>query len=83
MEQYAKPNKASWQDDLSHLKRPRAKWRNLPISAITDDHVAELLDEIVVEAPVSANRTQSILHTLFRWAKEPGANTSPTIRWPT
>jgi len=72
MEQYAKPNKASWQDDQSHLKRPRAKWRNLAISAITDDHVAELLDEIVVEAPVSANRTQSILHTLFRWAKEPG-----------
>jgi integrase len=72
LEQYAKPNKASWQDDQSHLKRPRAKWRNIPISAITDDHVAELLDEIAVEAPVSANRTQSILHTLFRWAKEPG-----------
>ena len=72
LEQYAKPKKASWQDDQSHLKRPRAKWRNLPVSAITDDHVAELLDEIAVEAPVSANRTQSILHTLFRWAKEPG-----------
>ena len=72
LEQYAKPNKASWQDDQSHLKRPRTKWRNIPISAITDDHVAELLDKIAVEAPVSANRTQSILHTLFRWAKEPG-----------
>ena len=72
IEQYAKPNKASWRDDQSHLKRARTKWRNLPISAISDDHVAELLDEIAVEAPVSANRTQSILHTLFRWAKEPG-----------
>jgi integrase len=72
LEQYAKPKKASWRDDQSHLKRPRTKWRNLPISAITDDHVAKLLDEIAVAAPVSANRTQSILHTLFRWAKEPG-----------
>jgi integrase len=72
LEQYAKPKKASWRDDQSHLRRPRARWCNLPISAITDDHVAELLDKIAVEAPVSANRTQSILHTLFRWAKEPG-----------
>lgn len=80
LEQYAKPKKASWRDDQSHLKRPRTKWRNLPISAITDDHVAELLDEIAIEAPVSANRTQSILHTLFRWAKEPGASTSAPTR---
>ena len=72
MEQYAKPNKASWRDDQSLLRRPRAAWRSLPISAVTDDHVAKLLDEIAVEAPVSANRTQSLLHKLFRWAKEPG-----------
>jgi integrase len=72
IEQYAKPNKASWRDDQSLLRRPRAKWRKLPVSAITDDHVAKLLDEIAAEAPVSANRTQSLLHKLFRWAKEPG-----------
>jgi integrase len=72
MEQYAKPNKASWRDDQSLLRRPRAAWRKLPISAVTDDHVAKLLDEIAVEAPVSANRTQSLLHKLFKWAKEPG-----------
>ena len=35
LEQYAKPKKTSWQDDQSHLKRPRAKWRNLAISAST------------------------------------------------
>ena len=39
---------------------------------MTDDHVAKLLDEIAIEAPVSANRTQSLLHKLFKWAKEPG-----------
>jgi integrase len=72
LEQYAKPNKASWRDDESMLRRPRARWGKLPVRAITDDHVATLLDEIAAEAPVSANRTQSILHTLFRWAKEPG-----------
>jgi integrase len=72
LEQYAKLNKVSWQDDQSYLKRACAKWRNLSISAITDDYVAELLDEIAAKAPVSANRMQSILHTLFRWAKEPG-----------
>jgi integrase len=72
LEQYSKPNKASWRDDQSLLRRPRAKWKRIPISAVTDDHVAKLLDEIAPEAPVSANRTQSVLHTLFRWAKEPG-----------
>jgi integrase len=72
MEQYAKPNKASWRDDQSLLLRPRAAWRRLPISTVTDDHVAKLLDEIAIEAPVSANRTQSLLHKLFKWAKEPG-----------
>jgi integrase len=72
LEQYAKPNKTSWRNDQSYLRRPRAKWRKLPISVITDDHVAKLLDEIAAEAPVSANRTQSVIHTLFRWAREPG-----------
>jgi integrase len=72
LENYAKLLKASWRNDESYLRRPRAKWRRLPIMAVTDDHVAKLLDEIAAAAPVSANRTQSVLHTLFRWAKEPG-----------
>lgn len=72
LEKYAKPNKSSWRNDESYLRRPRAKWKRTPISAVTDDDVAKLLDDIAAEAPVSANRTQSILHTLFRWAKEPG-----------
>jgi integrase len=72
LEQYAKPRKSSWRNDESYLRRARAAWRRMPIAAITDDDVAKLLDGIAAEAPVSANRTQSILHRLFGWAKEPG-----------
>jgi integrase len=72
LEQYAKPYKLSWRNDESYLRRPRAKWRKMPIGTITDDDVAKLLNDIAAEAPVSANRTQSILHKLFVWAKEPG-----------
>jgi integrase len=54
------------------LKRPRAKWGDRPVASITDDDIATLLEEIAADAPVSANRTQSVLHKLFAWAKEPG-----------
>jgi integrase len=72
LEQYAKPRKASWRNDESYLRRPRAKWKRMPIGAITDDDIVGLLDDIAAVAPVSANRTQSVLHMLFRWAREPG-----------
>jgi integrase len=72
LEKYAKPHKLSWRNDESYLRRARSRWRKMTIGAITDDHVAALLDDIAAEAPVSANRTQSILHRLFGWAKEPG-----------
>ena len=72
IEQYAKIRKASWKNDQVFLKRPRAKWKNRAVGSITDDDVAALLDEIAATAPVSANRTQSVLHKLFSWAKEPG-----------
>jgi len=72
LDQYAKVRKSSWKNDEGYLKRPRAKWKRKLATEITDDDVAELLEEIGTEAPVSANRTQSILHTLFLWAKEPG-----------
>jgi integrase len=70
IEQYAKPNKSSWKNDEGYLKRPRAKWGARPAASITDDDVAALLENIARTAPVSANRTQSVLHTLFVWAKQ-------------
>ncbi len=72
LDEYAKPNKSSWKNDEGYLKRARAEWRTHPATEITDDDVAELLDEIAETAPVSANRTQSVLHKMFSWAKQPG-----------
>lgn len=72
LDQYAKVRKSSWKNDEGYLKKPRAKWKRRIAAEITDDDVAELLEEIGAAAPVGANRTQSILHTLFSWAKEPG-----------
>jgi integrase len=72
IEQYAKVRKASWKNDQVFLKRARAKWKHRAVGSITDDDVAGLLDEIAATAPVSANRTQSVLHKVFAWAKEPG-----------
>jgi integrase len=72
IDEYAKPNKSSWKNDEGYLKRPLAKWHYRDMKSITDDDVAWLLAEIAKTAPVSANRTQSVLHKLFGWAKEPG-----------
>jgi integrase len=85
LDKYAKLKKSSWRNDESYLRRPRARWGKLPVSTITDDDAAALLDAIAAEAPVSANRTQSILHTLFRWAREPGrkyVTTNPVADMP-
>lgn len=68
----AKANKSSWKNDVGYLRRPRLEWGALPANSITEDDAADLLDEIAKTAPVGANRTQSILHTLFKWAKQPG-----------
>jgi integrase len=72
LDEYARPNKASWKFDVSRLRRVRAVWGTRAIASITDDDAAVLLDEIAATAPVGANRTQSVLHKLFIWAKEPG-----------
>ncbi|MET4235566.1 integrase [Bradyrhizobium sp. LA6.10] len=78
LDQYAKVRKSSWKNDEGYLKKPRAKWKRRIAAEITDDDVAELLEEIGTTAPVGANRTQSVLHTLFSWAKEPGRKHVPT-----
>jgi integrase len=77
LDQYAKVRKSSWKNDEGYLKKPRAKWKRRIAAEITDDDVAELLEEIGATAPVGANRTQSVLHTLFSWAKEPGRKHVP------
>jgi integrase len=66
------PNKSSWKNDVGYLKKPRLHWGYLPANSITPDDAADLLDMIAETAPVGANRTQSILHTMFKWARQPG-----------
>lgn len=72
IEEYAKPRKDSWKNDQLYLKRVKEWFDGVPIHRITDDDLAECLDDIAETAPVSANRTQSVLHTLWKWAKQPG-----------
>ncbi|SIO52299.1 Site-specific recombinase XerD [Bradyrhizobium erythrophlei] len=78
LDEYAKPNKKSWTNDVGYLKRPREEWGRLPAASITDDDVADLLDTIAETAPVSANRTQSVLHKMFKWGKQPGRKYVPS-----
>ncbi|QFU16562.1 tyrosine-type recombinase/integrase [Microvirga thermotolerans] len=68
LDEYAKTNKASWKNDETYLKRPRAKWAEKPVVEIRRRDVIDLLDEIKATAPVSANRTQSVLSGMFNWA---------------
>jgi integrase len=70
LEQYARRHKSSWKNDESYLKRPRKAWGDRAVGSITDDDAAALLEYIATSAPVSANRTQAVLHKLFVWAKE-------------
>jgi integrase len=70
LDEYARPRKASWRNDESYLKRPRQAWGERDAASISRRDAIELLDEIKATAPVSANRTQSVLVTLFNWAVE-------------
>ena len=70
LEEYAKPRKASWRNDELYLKRPRAKWGDRDAKSITRRDAIAVLDEIKATAPISANRTHSILVCLFNWAVE-------------
>jgi integrase len=70
LETYAKPRKSSWRNDESYLKRPRQAWGERDAASISRRDAIELLDDIKATAPVSANRTQSVLVTFFNWAVE-------------
>ena len=72
LDEYAKPNKASWKNDEGYLKRARAAWTGRTAESITRADVVALLETIRATAPVSANRTRSVLVTLFGWALEGG-----------
>jgi len=71
--------KKSWGDIQSLLQRPLALWGRLLASSITDDMVVQLLESVAKEKKangkgkkVTANRMQSALYVMFKWAKQPG-----------
>jgi integrase len=65
------PQKESWQDIQSALKRPLEWWSKILISEITDDSVMELYNSFVREDHIpQANRVRGMLHTLFEWAAQ-------------
>jgi integrase len=70
LDEYAKPRKVSWRSDENYLNRPRQAWGGRDAATISRRDAIALLDEIKRTAPVSANRTHSVLVTLFNWAVE-------------
>ncbi|WP_426609351.1 tyrosine-type recombinase/integrase [Bradyrhizobium sp. McL0616] len=49
-------------------------WDDRALSSITDDDAAAMLHDIAVERrkKAAANQTKHILHTIFKWARQPG-----------
>ena len=84
IDEYAKPSKKSWKNDVGYLKPLRKEWGRLPAASITDDDVADLLDLIAENAPVSASRTP--IDPSARCSNEDAARqevrTSRRTRWP-
>lgn len=72
LENYAKLHKASWRQDELLLKRPREAWKTRRPEELTRADVATLLQEIALTAPVSANRTRTVLVKLFNWSTDSG-----------
>ena len=69
---YAKLNKASWKNDEILLKRPRAAWGKKRPEELRRADVSALLLEIAATAPVSANRTKTVLVKMFNWSVDNG-----------
>ncbi|WP_439368496.1 tyrosine-type recombinase/integrase [Bradyrhizobium sp. DASA03120] len=65
-----KPRKSSWKNDEGYLKRPRAKFGKRSVGSITRGEIREFLEEIAETSPSSANRTQSVIRTMWGYAND-------------
>lgn len=70
IELYAKRSKKSWQQDVLFLRRPRDAWGGRAAASITRRDIVALLDTIAILAPVSSNRTRSVLSKMLVWATD-------------
>ncbi len=68
MTKYAKVRKSSWYNDERYLARPKAMWGDAPAKDVSLDDVIDYLETLARTAPVSANRTKSVLRKLFNWS---------------
>ncbi|UWU80739.1 tyrosine-type recombinase/integrase [Bradyrhizobium huanghuaihaiense] len=65
-----RPSKASWKNDEGYLKRPKAKFGKRSVGSITRGEIREFLEEIAKASPSSANRTQSVIRTMWGYAND-------------
>lgn len=65
-----RPRKGSWKNDEGYLKRPRAKLGKRAVGSITRGEIRECLEEIAETSPSSANRTQSVIRTMWGYAND-------------
>jgi integrase len=70
VDEYAKPRKSSWRDDEQRLARARKALGHREASTITRRDIINFLDVVKRDAPVQANRIQTIVCTMFNWAVE-------------
>lgn len=84
IEQWSKARKRSWEADERYLgrfkdgwpdkagvKRLKA-WGRRAASTISRSEIADALNKIASDAPVSANRAHASLHKFFRWCVSEG-----------
>jgi integrase len=67
---YAKPNKASWKDDEQRLGRARKVLGSKEAASLTRRDFINFLDSVKRTAPVQANRIQTIVCTMYNWGVE-------------
>ena len=69
IEEYAKQNKRSWEEDeriINKILKP--EFGTLNVKEITRTHVRSFLRQIATKARVQANRSHACLRKIFNWA---------------
>jgi integrase len=66
----AKTRKASWKNDEERLKRLKAKFGNRALLSIAKREILDFLEMLARSSKSGANRTQSVLRTMWGWAAE-------------
>ena len=70
LDEYSRPRKTSWKHDEQRLVRARGAFGHKEAASITRRDFIGFLDEVKREAPVQANRIQSVVCGLLNWAVE-------------